>query len=139
MTGEYGCMLDAKGRAAIPVKFRAELGNVVYVCKGVGKSLFVYSEESWRSIEEKLAALPVSQARQLQLTLFPSAIRFELDAQGRVLLSQKLREYAELTKEVVILGVGGRAEIWSEPAWRQYEAERLTPENMLEAMDLLSY
>ena len=139
MTGEYSCMLDAKGRAAIPVKYRAELGNVVYVCKGVGQSLFVYSEASWRGIEEKLAALPISQARQLQLTLFPSAIRFELDAQGRVLLSQKLREYAGLTREIVVLGAGNRAEIWSEPVWRQFEAEKLTPESMLEAMDLLSY
>ena len=139
MTGEYSCAIDAKGRVAIPVRFRAELSNVIYVCKGVGKSLFVYSETSWREIEGKLAAMPVSRARQLQLTLFPSAARYDLDAQGRVLLPQKLREYADLTKDAVILGVGGRAEIWSEPVWRQYEAAELSPEKMLEAMDELGY
>ena len=139
MTGEYGCNMDAKGRVAIPVKFRAELGNVIYVSKGVDRSLFVYSEESWRDIEARLSAMPLSRARRLQLALFPSAARFELDAQGRILLPAPLRSHAGLEKEVVVLGVGDRAEIWSEAIWRRFEAEELTSCDMLEAMDGLGY
>jgi len=124
---------------AVPVKFRAELSNVIYVSKGVGQSLFIYSEKDWREIEAKLAALPISRARRLQLTLFPTATRFELDAQGRILLPLALREYAGLTKDVVVLGVGNRAEIWSEEIWQRFVAEELTQEAMLEAMDELGY
>jgi len=139
LTGEYSYTLDAKGRIAIPAKLRAELGDVIYISKGVDKSLFVYAEESWKAIENKLAAMPISKARRLQLTLFPSAARFELDAQGRVLLPVKLREHAELTKDVVILGAANRAEIWSEEVWRSFETEELTPDNMLQAMDELGF
>ncbi|MCL2747964.1 MAG: division/cell wall cluster transcriptional repressor MraZ [Oscillospiraceae bacterium] len=139
LTGEYRYALDAKGRMAVPVKFRAELSNVIYVSKGVGQSLFIYSEKDWREIEAKLAALPISRARRLQLTLFPTATRFELDAQGRILLPLALREYAGLTKDVVVLGVGNRAEIWSEEIWQRFVAEELTQEAMLEAMDELGY
>ena len=139
VTGEYKYSLDSKGRIAIPVKFRAELSNVIYVSKGVDKSLFVYSEESWRAIEDRLAQLPISRARRLQLTLLPSATRFDLDAQGRVLLPQALRTYAGLDKDVVVLGVGNRAEIWNEETWRRFELEELSRENMLQAMDELGY
>ena len=139
MTGEYSYVLDVKGRIAIPAKLRAELGDVIYISKGLGKSLFVYSEQVWQKTKEKLAAMPISKARKLQLTLFPSAVRYELDAQGRVCLPLNLREHAALTKEVVILGAANRAEIWSEEVWRRYEAEELTTENMLEAMDELGF
>ena len=139
MTGEYKYTMDSKGRIAVPVKFRAELSNVIYVSKGVGNSLFVYSEESWRAIEARLAELPISRARRLQLTLFPSATRFDLDAQGRILIPQVLRDYAGLEKDVVVLGVGNRAEIWGLDAWRSFEREELNQEKMLEAMDELGY
>ena len=139
MTGEYKYTLDVKGRIAIPVKFRAELSNVIYVSKGVDRSLFVYSEESWKGIEARLAELPISRARRLQLTLFPSAVRFDLDAQGRILLPPALRAHACLEKDVIVLGVGNRVEIWSEKIWRAFEAEELTQENMLQAMDELGY
>ena len=139
MEGECTYTMDAKGRIAIPAKLRAELGDAIVVSKGPDKSLFVYAEENWLGIRDKLAAMPISKARKLQLTLFPSAKRFELDAQGRVLLPQNLRDHAELTREVVILGVVDRAEIWSEAVWRQFETDELTPDNMLQAMDELGF
>ena len=139
LTGEYSCTLDAKGRVAIPAKLRFELGDVIHVSKGLDQSLFIYADETWRKIQENLASMPISRARQLQLMLFPSAARFVLDTQGRILLPQKLREHAALEKDVVILGAGNRAEIWSEPAWRCFESAELTPEKMLEAMDELGF
>ncbi len=139
MTGEYSYVLDTKGRMAIPAKLRPELGDTIYVSKGTDNCLFVYSDASWAKIEEKLAALPISKAQKLQRTLLPTAARFDLDAQGRILLPQKLREYAGIQKDVVIVGVGNRAEIWSEAAWSRFDEEELTPENMLAAMDELGF
>ena len=139
LEGEYTYSMDAKGRIAVPAKLRAELGDVIYVSKGPDKSLFVYAESNWLRIKERLASMPISKARKLQLTLFPSAKRFELDAQGRVLLPQNLRDHAELVREVVILGVVDRAEIWSETVWRRFETDELTPDNMLRAMDELGF
>jgi MraZ protein len=139
MTGEYSYTLDAKGRMAVPAKLRGELGNVVYLCRGVGRTLFLYPLAVWEEMAARLSAMPLSKARPLQLTIFASAERFDLDAQGRVLIPQKLREHAGLQKNVVILGAGTRAEIWSEEAWRGYERSDLTDGHMLEAMDALGF
>lgn len=139
MTGEYNYAMDAKGRVAIPAKLRQELGDIIYVSKGTDNCLFVYAEASWDKITEKLAAMPISKAQKLQRTLFPSAARFELDTQGRILLPQKLRAYAGLQKDTVIVGVGNRAEIWSFEAWQRFDEEELTPESMLAAMDELGF
>lgn len=139
MTGEYNYTIDAKGRLFVPAKLREELGDVIYVSKGVDNCLFVHADAEWNKIEEKLAAMPLSRARKLQRMLFSSAARFELDAQGRILLPQKLREYAALQKDVVVVGAGRRAEIWSLEEWTRFDELELTAEKMLEAMDELGF
>jgi MraZ protein len=139
MFGTYQYALDAKGRVFIPAKLREDLGDTIYVSKGADHCLFVYGASEGGKIEERLSAMPISRARQLQRTLFPSAVRFEPDTQGRVLLPQMLRDYAQLTKDVVIVGVGSRAEIWSAEAWRRFDEEELTAEKMVEAMDELGF
>lgn len=139
MNGEYQHSLDAKGRVFLPAKLREELGDNVFVSKGLDNCLFIYAEEQWLKMAEKLSAMPISKARKLQRAIFPSAARFELDAQGRMLLPQKLREHAFLDKEVVIVGAGNRAEIWDAGRWQQFEAEYLTEDAMAEAMDELGF
>jgi MraZ protein len=137
MLGTYQYALDAKGRVFVPAKLREELGDVIYVSKGVDNCLFVYGAPEWGKIEEKLAAMPVSRARYLQRSIFPSAARFELDAQGRILLPQALREHAELAKDVAIVGVGNRAEIWSLENWTRYNEQ--AGDKLAEAMDELGF
>ena len=139
MRGEFQYNLDAKGRLSIPAKLRDELGDVVFVCKGLDNCLFVYPEKQWLQMEEKLQAMPISKSRRLQRTIFPSVDRFELDAQGRILIAPKLRAYANLSKETIIIGAGNRAEIWNADAWTQFEAEELNAAQMADAMDELGF
>ena len=137
MTGEYQHVLDNKGRLFMPARLRDDLGEVFYLCKGLDGCLFVYSSESWGKLEEKIAVLPISQARQIQRTIYPSAQKCEPDSQGRVLINQKLRDYAGLDKNVTVIGAGGHAEIWASAAWENQDAQ-LTAQTLEDAMNLLN-
>lgn len=137
MTGTYRHTIDAKGRLFIPAKLRYELGDSFYVTKEVDNCLVVYPEQSWNEIEEKMAALPRSKARNIQRMIFSSAEKCEPDAQGRIVVPQQLRDYAGLEKDVVIIGVSNRAEIWDSSKWESIDEAEFTAENLAEAMDLL--
>ncbi len=139
MNGEFNYALDQKGRLFIPAKLRDSLGDIVVLSRGLDASIFVHSLEGWKRIEEKLAAMPISKARKLQLILFPSATRVELDSQGRVLVPQKLREYAGIEKNVVILGAGDRAEIWRDDKWTSFEESEVNDETLAAAMDEVGF
>ncbi len=139
MTGEYYHSIDNKGRLIIPVKLREELGESFYITKGLDNCIFVYSQENWKAIESKIEALPLSKSRNLQRMLFASAVKCELDAQGRILIPQKLREYAGLAKEVVVIGVLNRAEIWDCDKWAEIEQSEFTPESLAESMEELGF
>ncbi len=132
MRGEYAHVIDDKGRLFIPAKFRAELGCSFVVTKGLGKCLSVYPMSEWDAFEKKISALPTKQARQLQLFFIAPAQDAELDGQGRVLVPQKLREYAGLSKNLVIAGMINHIEIWDEFEWN---AMNLTPDNIADVMD----
>lgn len=125
LMGEYRHSLDDKGRLIVPAKFREELGEQFVITRGMDKCLFVYPQREWTAIEEKLKALPFTQAdvRAFTRFFFSGACVGELDKQGRVSLPQSLRQYAELEKECVIIGVSNRAEIWSVNHWEQYFLE----------------
>jgi len=139
MTGEYRHTIDNKGRLFIPARLREELGESFYVTKGLDGCLFVYSAQSWKAIEEKISALPLSKSRDLQRNLFASASNCELDAQGRIVVPQKLRAYAGLTKNVTVIGVSNRAEIWDSAQWDKVEQDVLTSENLAESMEELGF
>lgn len=118
--GEYNHTVDAKGRLIIPAKFREALGDEFVVTKGLDGCLFVYSSESWQAFEEKLQQLPLTSKNARQFTRFflAGAAACELDKQGRILLPQVLREFSQLEKEVVLVGVANRVEIWSKERWQ---------------------
>ena len=122
--GEYQHNLDAKGRVTIPAKFREDLGDKFYVCKGLDKCLFVLSEEGWQKMMTGISALPAAQSTKLQRFFFAGAAEAEPDKQGRVLLPQSLRDYAGLSKETTVIGTGTRAEIWDTEAWNAYMASQ---------------
>ena len=111
MTGQYAHSIDAKGRLFIPAALRRELGQTFHVTMGQDHCLSVYSDESWAAFMDKLKALSYNEVKKLR-ALFAYAADCEPDAQGRILLPAKLREYAGLTRDVVVIGSFDRAEIW---------------------------
>ena len=117
--GEYNHSVDAKGRLIIPAKFREVLGDEFVVTKGLDGCLFVYSQEEWKRIEESLREKPLTSkdARKFMRFFFAGAANCEVDKQGRILLPAALREFAGLEKDVVLVGVGSRVEIWSKDKW----------------------
>ena len=117
--GEYNHTIDAKGRLIIPSKFREMLGDEFVVTKGLDGCLFVYDNNEWSAFEEKLKSLPLTNkdARQFVRFFLAGATLAEVDKQGRILVPVNLREFAGLEKEVVLVGVASRVEIWSRTRW----------------------
>ena len=113
--GEYSHTIDAKGRLIVPSKFREQLGDEFVVTKGLDGCLFVYENSEWKSFEEKLHALPLTNANARKFSRFflAGACACEVDRQGRILIPSVLREFAKLEKDVVLVGVGSRIEIWN--------------------------
>ena len=132
MRGEYTHIIDAKGRLFVPAKFREELGTRFVITKGLSRCLSIYPLGEWDQFEAKINALPTKQARTLQLFFVASAQDCELDAQGRFLVPQKLREYAGLEKNTVVVGMTNHIEVWDESEWNAME---LTPENIAAIME----
>ena len=117
--GEYNHTIDPKGRVIVPSKFRDALGEEFVVTKGLDGCLFVYDNKEWSAFEEKLKGLPVTNkdARSFVRFFLAGATTVEVDKQGRILLPGVLREFAALTKDVVLIGVASRVEIWSKERW----------------------
>ena len=122
--GEYNHNVDGKGRMIFPAKFREELGERFVITKGLDNCLFVYAPEEWRIMEEKLRKLSLAkpEARAFARFFFAGAAEVEPDKQGRVLIPNNLREYGKLDKDVVVIGVSTRIEIWARDAWDEYNA-----------------
>ena len=138
MTGTYEHSIDAKVRLFIPAKLREELGVTFYLAMGVDECLAIYPQETWNRFTEKFASLPMSQSAAMR-PLFANASKCELDSQGRIVIPQKLRKYAGLEKDAVIIGVNDRAEIWSAETWNAREEEEMTPEKMKACLAALGF
>ncbi|NMB33061.1 MAG: division/cell wall cluster transcriptional repressor MraZ [Clostridium sp.] len=138
--GEYQHSIDAKGRVIIPSKFRDELGQKFILTKGLDNCLFAYSSEEWYNLETKLRTLPFTDrdVRAFARFFFAGATECELDKQGRVLIPQNLREYAQLDKETSIIGVSSRVEIWDRAKWGDYSGdENMSADSIAEKMAML--
>ncbi len=133
--------LDAKGRLAIPMKYRQLLvdlcaGRLVATIDTEERCLLIYPEGEWDLIQAKIEALPSfnPSARRIQRLLIGHATDIELDANGRILLSQPLREYAQLDKETVLLGQGKKLELWSKDLWNSRRDDYIAEVNSLDAL-----
>ncbi|MFI3214258.1 MAG: division/cell wall cluster transcriptional repressor MraZ [Eubacteriales bacterium] len=117
--GEYNHTIDAKGRMIVPAKFREALGDEFVVTKGLDNCLFVFDKIEWNVFEEKLKSLPITdkKARKFVRFFLAGAATVEVDKQGRILVPTTLREFANLIKDTVIVGVASRVEIWSKENW----------------------
>lgn len=136
LIGEYQHNVDAKGRVAVPSKFRDDLGLQFYITKGLDECLFVLPLAEWNRLEEKIRAMPISKARGLQRFFFSGAAEVQPDKQGRILIPQQLREHAHLDKEVTIIGTLNRVEIWNTEKWKTFNSN-LTQDSIEDAMDML--
>lgn len=139
--GVNNISLDAKGRLAIPSRYRERLtercdGQLV-VTVDTSRCLLLYPLPDWEEIERKLVRLPSfnAQARRLQRLLVGHATELELDGNGRVLLPQPLREFAGMDKRVVMIGQGNKFELWDEDSWNSQRDDWLR-ENIEQAQDL---
>lgn len=126
--GEYLHSIDNKGRLILPAKFRDELGDTFIATKGLDNCLFVYTRTEWAILEEKLKKLPLAkpEARAFVRFFFSGAAELDCDKQGRVLLPANLREHAGLEKDVVVIGVSTRIEVWDKTAWEEYN-QKISP------------
>ena len=138
LIGEYEHSLDTKGRIIMPAKFRDSIGDKFIVTKGLDGCLFAFSKEEWTKFEEKLSTLPISNrdARNFTRFFFAGAIDCEIDKQGRFLISSNLREFAGFTKDIIIIGMNSRVEIWSKEKWKECN-EKLSADEIAEKMEML--
>ncbi|MEN9854598.1 MAG: division/cell wall cluster transcriptional repressor MraZ [Actinomycetota bacterium] len=122
LLGTHTPKLDEKGRLILPAKFRDELAEGVVITRGQERCLYVFSKREFAGVHEKIRQAPVTseEARKYLRVFLSGATDEQPDKQGRVLLPQILREYAGLNKELTIIGVGARAEIWDATSWQKY-------------------
>jgi MraZ protein len=124
-TGEYKHTVDAKGRIAVPARFRAQLAGGAFVSRWIDNCLAIYPQGEWDRFATRVAELPVSDAgaRVFSRFVFGGAFEFQLDAQGRLVVPPTLREFAGLDEDVVIVGSRDHIELWEPARWDAYSAE----------------
>ncbi len=121
--GEYSYIIDHKKRVAIPSKFRKVLGKKAIVTKGIDKCLTVYTFSEWKKVAKKLEELPSSRVnvRGFVRVMLSGAVDITLDKLGRILIPDYLKEYAGLKKDVVVVGLSNKIEIWDKVSWKTYK------------------
>lgn len=125
MMGEFSHSIDDKGRITIPSKLRDDLQLHFIITKGMDGCLFLYPMEEWQKMEEKLKSLPMSNtnARAFARFFLAGAHDVELDKQFRITIPPRLRDFAKIEKDTVLVGVSSRVELWARERWEQYQAE----------------
>lgn len=121
--GTFQNNVDPKGRVSIPVKYREALGDRFYITKGFDACIDVHTAASWEKMTQLLQKLSVTKRdmREYVRFVFGNACDVELDKQGRILLPAPLRDSVGISKEVVVMGVGNKIEIWDKATWEEHE------------------
>ncbi len=138
--GEYQHTLDVKGRMFVPSRFRDDLGDTFIVTLGLDNCLFVFPQEEFDRLKAKLDAVSITNkdARRFARFFFARASECEMDKQGRIMIPAILREYAGLTKDVTVVGVSNRVELWNSEAWEEeHSFDKFSPDELSEKMELL--
>ena len=140
MIGKYQAKLDDKNRLFVPAKLRQELSGSFFVTLGVNcgrRCLTAYTAQDWQTLQDNYNALPISQRGAATSLIFINATECEPDKQFRFTLTQNLLDYAGISREVVIVGRAGQAEIWSADEYAAFEQENLTPEKLLASLEAI--
>ena len=128
LTGKYNHSLDTKNRIIIPSKLKEQLGAKITIMRGSDKCLTMYSAEEWESYAQKISELPKTQVREITRYLYSNSIEVQPDSQGRVMLQPEMLAFAGITKNIITVGCGKYAEIWSEEVWNEQQLDK-EPEN----------
>lgn len=119
--GEYHQKIDEKGRLIIPAKLRYELGENFIITRGLDGCLFIYKKDTWNDIINRYQNLPnIKDARNFMRFFLSGADETNFDKQGRINISKPLTNYANLNKDVIVIGVGDRLEVWDEDKWNTF-------------------
>ena len=140
MIGKYSARLDEKNRLIVPAKLRQELGEVFYVTFGVNcghSCLTAYTAAEWKTLSDNYNALSISQRAGATSLIFMNATECTPDKQFRFSLTPFLMDYAGISREVMIVGRAGQAEIWDAEEFRRFEQENLTPEKLLASLEAI--
>ncbi len=124
-TWNYERTIDEKGRIIIPPKFRKDLGDEFIITRGLEKCIYVYPMETWKELSFRISSLPLEKrdVRIYQRFIFSSALDVKMDSQGRISIPKALRDYAGIKKDVVMVGVSSRVEIWDKERWEKANQE----------------
>ena len=140
MIGKYSAKLDEKNRLFVPSKLRGELGETFFVTLGVNcghRCLTVYTAEEWQRVSDNYNALSISQRSGATSLLFMNAAECSPDKQFRFALTPNLLQYAGISREVMIVGRAGQAEIWDAEEFNAFEMENLSPEKLLASLEAI--
>ena len=140
MIGKYSAKLDEKNRLFVPSKLRGELGETFFVTLGVNcghRCLTIYTADEWQKLSENYNALSQSQRAKGPNVIFNNAIECNPDKQFRFALNSFLTQFAGIDREVMIVGCAGQAEIWDVAEYEAYEAENMSPEKLLAALEAI--
>ena len=140
MIGKYPAKMDEKNRLFVPAKLRAELGGTFFVTVGYNggrRCLTVYTEEGWNRLCDKYDQLPLAMKNGHTSTLFANAVECNPDKQFRFALNGFLTKFAGIDREVMVVGCAGQAEIWDAAEYEAYEAENLSPDKLLAALEAI--
>ena len=122
--GQFDHTIDAKGRMALPARFRGQLEKGAVISQGMGTCLSVYTMQRWEEKSAELVEGKMSEdLRDFERRIYPSASEVELDGQGRLVIPGRLRAYAGLDSEVTVAGVRDHIEIWDRVTWQEYQAK----------------
>ncbi|WP_238548633.1 division/cell wall cluster transcriptional repressor MraZ [Bifidobacterium gallicum] len=126
LLGTYNPKIDAKGRLALPAKFRGQLGEGMVMARGQERCIYLLPQAEFRRIAVQIQRTSMGNkaARDYLRVFLSGAVDTTPDKQGRILVPQMLRDYARLGSQVVVIGVGTRAEIWDARAWGEYLADK---------------
>jgi MraZ protein len=133
LKGTYEQSVDAKGRMAFPAKLREAMGERLVLTRGVGGCIFVYTEQAFDDMGERINSLRMADAIPLQRMLVASAADAEADKQGRILIPSRLRELAGIGGEAVVAGVADHCEIWSPAKWDELNND-FTDDDLMAAL-----
>ena len=127
LIGQYTHELDPKKRLTLPAKWRKDLGKKVVVTNGLDGALFIFTENEWNKIAEKLSQTGFGNAdsRSFNRVMLAHAFEADIDATGRILIPDTLKTSANLNSKVVLAGMYSRIELWDEEAWKKYSAKAL--------------
>ena len=140
MIGKYSAKLDEKNRLFVPAKLRGELGDDFYVTLGVNcghRCLTIYTAGEWQRLSDNFNALSIAQRSGATSLIFMNAAQCNPDKQFRFGLTQFLLDYAQIGREVMIVGRAGQAEIWDAEEFARFEQENLTPEKLLASLEAI--